>query len=218
LWSDHGYFLGTRQGFHKTKFFERAARVPLLIFDSGRNLRSAQSVWTPVSTQDLFPTLLELGQVGNGNNQLNSRLVDGQSLVPYINGGSAPEQDVLSSFNFGQLWRNRLLTDVKTCADERSLAIVNRATHPSRAAGASYSLRWRDQDSGAVWRYTWYYQAGLFTSASSQVTVPNAELTQINPSTLEDGANLLPGNSVAIEEMRIYLKLRLESRIGRKLA
>jgi len=218
LWSDHGYFLGTRQGFHKTKFFERAARVPLLIFDSGRNLTAPQTVMTPVSTQDLFPTLLELGQVGNGNNQLNPLLVDGQSLVPYINGGSAPEQDVLSSFNFRQLWGAGLAAGAVACSAERALATTS-VVHPSRAIGASYSLRWRDQANGAIWRYTWYYQAGLFTRLSGQAPIPNEELTQVNPSTLDDGANLLAGsNAASFEPVRVFLKARLETRIGRALA
>ncbi len=88
LWSDHGYHLGDKQTCVKFTLWEKANHIPFIIVVPPA-LRSAQSEeWggsmpgqicdTPVSTIDLYPTLIDLvGLPPKADN-------DGQSLVPLL--------------------------------------------------------------------------------------------------------------------------------------
>jgi len=82
--SDHGEFLGERGLWFKRHFYEPAAAVPLIIAAPGGP--TGQSVTENVSLMDLLPTMLEMA----GDHDLADLCepIDGQSLVPLMNGGS----------------------------------------------------------------------------------------------------------------------------------
>ena len=77
LWSDHGFLLGEK--YHWTKFvlWERATRVPLLIYDP-RSHSARRECDRTVSLVDVYPTLLELCGLPP------SPEASGKSLVPLI--------------------------------------------------------------------------------------------------------------------------------------
>ncbi len=80
--SDHGDMLGERGLWYKMTFFDRAARVPLLIHAPGR-IRPRR-VAEPVSLVDLLPTLMDIaGQDAGFEPALP---LDGKSLLPTANG------------------------------------------------------------------------------------------------------------------------------------
>jgi iduronate 2-sulfatase len=75
--SDHGYHLGEHGLWQKLSLFEESSRVPLVMVAPGTSGK-AQTVATPVSLVDLFPTLTELCGVTPPEN------LQGQSLVPML--------------------------------------------------------------------------------------------------------------------------------------
>lgn len=77
--SDNGYHLGEKDHWSKFALWEIASKVPLLI--SGPGIQSG-SYDTPVSSLDLFPTLVEL----TGLPQPATHSLDGVSLVPVLKG------------------------------------------------------------------------------------------------------------------------------------
>lgn len=82
--SDHGEFLGERGLWFKRHFYEPAAAVPLIISTPGGP--KGKVVSENVSLMDLLPTMLDLA----GDQELADlrEPIDGQSLVPLMNGGS----------------------------------------------------------------------------------------------------------------------------------
>ena len=72
--ADHGEMLGERGLWFKMSFFERSARVPMIITGPGI---APTRVATPVSLIDLLPTLLDIAGVG-----ADSAGTPGRSLVP----------------------------------------------------------------------------------------------------------------------------------------
>jgi choline-sulfatase len=225
VWSDHGFVLGTRQGFAKQKFLDRAARSPVLIFDSAKPLTSAQHIFQPISTIDLFPTILEYAQVAEFPTVPDPAKIDGQSLKPFVDSGSRGNAlDLITSFNFRQLWgQQQPSADLAQCAAERGVQLGSLAgqqcfaentknnAHPARQAGASYSIRYVDIDGGDTFRYSCFSHAGL---VSSPANLSNEYLTSINPSTLEESDNLLSRpNAADYQPLRAYLRDRLANRI-----
>ena len=73
--SDHGEMLGDHNLFRKTYAYEGSAKVPLIVSFPGteKGLRCD----APVVLEDLYPTLLELGQAELPDD------IDGQSLLPF---------------------------------------------------------------------------------------------------------------------------------------
>ena len=93
LASDHGEMMGERGMWFKQHFFEWAARVPLIIHWPER--------WKPshveenISLIDLMPTLLDAAN-GDRFDQYASK-VDGQSLVPALEGDHSTLSDIAIS-------------------------------------------------------------------------------------------------------------------------
>lgn len=84
--SDHGYHLGEHGLWQKQSVFEENARVPLLIVDPRKAKRTTESVATPVSHVDLFPTLAALCGLTPPKN------LQGQSLAPLLADPSHPNR------------------------------------------------------------------------------------------------------------------------------
>lgn len=75
--SDHGWYLGEKQMWHKGRLWEVATRVPLTIYAPG--VTSPDTVCEqPVSLVDLYPTLCELSQLTKPTH------LDGESLLPQL--------------------------------------------------------------------------------------------------------------------------------------
>lgn len=77
LWSDHGWQFGEKLCFKKFTLWERALRVPLMIAGPGV---PARRIAAPVSTLDIFPTLM--ARAGGGAAQP----LDGRDLSPLLAG------------------------------------------------------------------------------------------------------------------------------------
>lgn len=75
--SDHGWYLGEKQMWHKGGLWEPATRVPLTIYAPGTTKPDSSSA-QPVALVDLYPTLCDLAQV-----PLPAHL-DGLSLKPLL--------------------------------------------------------------------------------------------------------------------------------------
>jgi len=77
LWSDHGWYLGEKQRWHKGGLWEEATRVPLLFVVPG--ITQPGSVCArAVSLVDLYPTLVELCGLPPRDD------LEGMSLVPLL--------------------------------------------------------------------------------------------------------------------------------------
>ncbi|GJL82429.1 MAG: choline-sulfatase [marine bacterium B5-7] len=81
LCADHGDMLGERGLWFKMSFFEGSSRVPLMIAGPGIE---AGLIDTPVSLLDVAPTLVDLASVNSSELPLS---IDGESLLPLMNGG-----------------------------------------------------------------------------------------------------------------------------------
>ncbi len=81
--ADHGEMLGDHYMFRKSRPYEGAARIPLLMYVPEKfGCLSEAACSTAVSLEDLMPTILELAGVDIPDS------VDGVSLVPLLKGGS----------------------------------------------------------------------------------------------------------------------------------
>lgn len=77
LTSDHGWYLGEKQMWHKGRLWERATHVPLTIYAPGVTRANSVSA-KPVSLIDLYPTLCDLAHLKRPAH------LDGESLVPLL--------------------------------------------------------------------------------------------------------------------------------------
>ena len=77
LTSDHGWYLGEKQMWHKGKLWERATHVPLTILAPGVTMPDTASD-QPVSLLDLYPTLLDLAKIKPPEH------LDGETLMPLL--------------------------------------------------------------------------------------------------------------------------------------
>lgn len=75
--SDHGWYLGQKQMWHKGRLWEEATHVPLSILAPGVTTPGSAS-HQPVSLLDLYPTVCELARVKAPGH------LDGESLVPLL--------------------------------------------------------------------------------------------------------------------------------------
>jgi choline-sulfatase len=94
LTSDHGEMLGEAGLWYKMSPREGSARVPLIFASRGR-FRPAR-IPAPVTTLDLLPTLVEIG--GGFPPGGPSVTLDGQSLLPCLDGANAPARDVAMEY------------------------------------------------------------------------------------------------------------------------
>ncbi len=77
FWSDHGLQFGEKLAFHKFTLWERALRVPLMLYHPDL---PARRVSEPVSLLDIYPTLQNLLGL------TSPHPFDGQDLMPLIRG------------------------------------------------------------------------------------------------------------------------------------
>jgi choline-sulfatase len=83
LLADHGDMLGERGLWYKMNFYEPACRIPLIVHAPGRF--SAHRVAGSASLLDVLPTIAALAN--NGSEPDYAAPIDGQSLVPALEGG-----------------------------------------------------------------------------------------------------------------------------------
>jgi choline-sulfatase len=83
--ADHGEMLGDKGLWYKMSFFENSARVPLIVSAPPRF--APRRIAAAASLLDVTPTLVELA--GGRAADLD---VDGRSLLPHLQGGSAPDE------------------------------------------------------------------------------------------------------------------------------
>lgn len=76
LWSDHGWHFGEKNHFHKSTLWERATRVPFIIYHP--DMKTTDEVEQPVNLIDLYPTLLDLCDLPEYQS------LDGVSLKPFL--------------------------------------------------------------------------------------------------------------------------------------
>jgi choline-sulfatase len=91
--ADHGEMLGERGLWYKMSFFEGSARVPLLVHAPQQF--GPRRVTQNVSLVDLLPTLVDL--TGGQPTTVAGDTLDGQSLVPLLEGNDQAEDDLVLS-------------------------------------------------------------------------------------------------------------------------
>jgi len=102
--SDHGYMLGEHGEWFKTKLFERALRVPLIVVDP-RNKNKGRSSKRIVELLDLYPTIAELAGLQPPSE------IEGQSLVPLLDDPVLPWKDEAFSTVSRGLFQRVVLKD-----------------------------------------------------------------------------------------------------------
>lgn len=102
--SDHGEMLGSHGMREKNVFLEESVRVPLII-SYPKLIQGSRVIDTPVSTINIFPTLMDLAGI-------KGTASDGISLVPLINGKEAKYPFAVSEWNWssvGQITPNLMI-------------------------------------------------------------------------------------------------------------
>lgn len=95
LWSDHGWHLGEKEHWRKMTLWEQGTRTPFIIRMPGAKA-NGKRIETPVSLQDVFPTLVDLCGLEV------EQEVDGNSLKPLLTNPSvAWDKPVLISHGPG---------------------------------------------------------------------------------------------------------------------
>ena len=92
LCSDHGDMLGERGLWYKMSFFENSMRIPFVVSTPGGASRRME---TPVASQDILPTLVELA---GGDPQDLACAIDGRSVVPLMSGVEQPDRVVMGEY------------------------------------------------------------------------------------------------------------------------
>ncbi len=82
LLSDHGYSLGEKKHWHKFGLWETDTRIPLVIRHPEKSF--CENVLSPVSTLDIFPTVLEMTGIGAPKFPDGRPYLDGESLMPFL--------------------------------------------------------------------------------------------------------------------------------------
>jgi arylsulfatase A-like enzyme len=91
FWSDHGWHFGEKEHLHKFTLWERSTRIPFVVKAPGVTVPGSRTA-QPVSTIDIFPTLIELC----GLKPVDA--LDGISLVPQLrNPDHARERPALTT-------------------------------------------------------------------------------------------------------------------------
>ncbi len=95
FWSDHGFFLGEKGLWFKSKNFERSLRSPLII--RGPSVKGNQVCASPVELLDLYPTLVDM----TGHNVPPA--LEGESLRPLLEDAKAPwNKPAISQISYGK--------------------------------------------------------------------------------------------------------------------
>ncbi|MCE2512690.1 MAG: choline-sulfatase [Acidimicrobiia bacterium] len=93
--SDHGDMLGDRGVFFKMSFFERSARVPLIM--AGPGIAPGTTVTNACSLLDLLPTLLEIASGGGARPEFDTP-ISGRSLWELACGGTDDVDETVSEY------------------------------------------------------------------------------------------------------------------------
>ena len=213
--SDHGDMLGDRGVFFKMSFFERSARVPLIM--AGPGIPPSTTVPNACSLLDLLPTLLDIASDGGAWPEFGTP-ISGRSLWELATGGADDVDEtvgeymaVLTSHPIFMIRRGRhkyvhcdsdppLLYDVEADPLERT----NLAGHPgyaelAAAFGQEVQARW---DSESI-------RERVLASQRSRRVVRAA----IGP---EHGWDYEPGRDTAAEYVRdhtTYARIGASSRV-----
>jgi len=78
LWGDNGFHLGEKLHWRKFALWEEATRVPLIIVPPGARRGVVNRTYDPVSLIDIFPTIVEMANLGD------VAQTDAFSLAPLI--------------------------------------------------------------------------------------------------------------------------------------
>jgi arylsulfatase A-like enzyme len=114
--SDHGEMLGAHGMRGKFNFYEESVRVPFLIRYPGK-VRAAQTVDTPVSTLNIYPTILDYAG-------LTHIPTDGYSLRGIMEGTQDPKYDFAVS---EWQWKNESVPSVMIRTDRWKLMTTHRS-------------------------------------------------------------------------------------------
>ncbi|MEO1192315.1 MAG: choline-sulfatase [Pseudomonadota bacterium] len=89
--ADHGDMLGERGLWYKMTFFERSARVPLVM--AGPGVTAGQEIPNACSLIDLLPTFMEAASRGGAHLPDLGQELDGRSLMPLAADAEAEDAD-----------------------------------------------------------------------------------------------------------------------------
>ena len=98
--SDHGDFMGDHWMGEKTFFHDASVKVPLIIYDPSREADATRGTSTDALVEciDFLPTFVE---VAGGDASKLDHILEGQSLLPMLRGGNAPDRDyVICEYDF----------------------------------------------------------------------------------------------------------------------
>ncbi len=113
--SDHGELLGAHGMRGKFNFYEESVRVPLLFRFPGK-IKAGQTITNPVSTLNIFPTILEYAGV-------KSISTDGYSLKGVIDGSASPKYDFAVS---EWQWKNEKVPSIMIRTENWKLMTTHR--------------------------------------------------------------------------------------------
>eukprot|EP00117_Sycon_ciliatum_P030946 scpid85042/ scgid24298/ Iduronate 2-sulfatase; Alpha-L-iduronate sulfate sulfatase len=107
LMSDHGWHLGDMGEWAKGTTFEPANRAVLMIRDPSRPTSAGTKIDTSVELLDVYPTLADIADY------TAPAVLQGKSLTPLLNGGSATPPSTWKDASFSQILisTNRYATD-----------------------------------------------------------------------------------------------------------
>ncbi|WP_370312963.1 sulfatase-like hydrolase/transferase [Sagittula sp.] len=92
--SDHGDFMGDHWMGEKTFFHEASVKVPLIVYDPSPEADATRGTTSDALVEciDFLPTFVE---VAGGDPAKLDHILEGQSLLPMLRGGAAPEREVV---------------------------------------------------------------------------------------------------------------------------
>jgi len=114
--SDHGEMLGAHGMRGKFNFYEESVRVPFLVRYPGK-IKPGQTISTPVSILNIFPTVLDYAG-------LNNTPTDGYSLRGVMEGSEAPKYDFAVS---EWQWKNENVPSIMIRTDSWKLMTTHRS-------------------------------------------------------------------------------------------
>jgi arylsulfatase A-like enzyme len=127
LFADHGYHLGQKEYAWKYSMWDDSTRVPLIISDPRHPATHGEVVDLPVSLVDIYPTVVELGNMEWAlNDQITSdhgQPLDGTSLVPFLENPNTPQEE------WGGLPMALSMADIYTSNTPRDQVAAVRSTH-----------------------------------------------------------------------------------------
>ncbi|MAM59919.1 sulfatase-like hydrolase/transferase [Maritimibacter sp. UBA3975] len=98
--SDHGDFMGDHWMGEKTFFHDASVKVPMIVYDPASEADATRGTSTDALVEciDLLPTFVD---VAGGDARALDHVLEGQSLLPMLRGGAAPERDyVICEYDF----------------------------------------------------------------------------------------------------------------------